>query len=189
MTLLRPYRFERELDRAFQQWLAWLPRWQPPVAPRRTPSCDLCPRFVDAFYLEDLPHGPIHWLLGAIEPLLIEQFARLSAARFPELQRDGHWQVSLNRGIVRVTSTDGYDVDDLLGGDSDAGDVAEPGQLSIRAAADARIELVRVYYGLLEDVTERVTSQKALILAALDEHVEPKIRAMADQLISEVCGV
>ena len=35
--MLRPFRLERELDRAVGQWLDWLPRWEPLTSrPRRS---------------------------------------------------------------------------------------------------------------------------------------------------------
>ncbi len=41
--MLRPYRLERELDRAVAQWLDWLPRWDPASARRRLSPCVTCP--------------------------------------------------------------------------------------------------------------------------------------------------
>src|SRR3954449_5058583 len=112
--MLRPYRFERELDRSVAQWLAWLPRWEPGTLRRRSDVCAVCPRYADELGFDDLPHGPLHALVTSVESLLIEHFLRNASARFPELERDGEWKVWLDRGIVRITAADGREVDELL---------------------------------------------------------------------------
>jgi hypothetical protein len=144
----------------------------------------MCPRFVDALDLQELPHGPLHSLFGALEPLLIDQFTRHAAARFPELHGQGRWQVGLHRGVVRVVSPDGHDVDDFIDAQGDLH--ADEGMISPLEAADARIELIRDYYALFEEAMSRLRSQRQLILRTLDAHVEPKIQAMAEELIAEV---
>ncbi len=188
--MLRPYRFERELDRSVAQWLAWLPRWEPGTLRRRSDVCMVCPRYAEELGLTDLPHGPLHALVTAIDSLLIEHFLRNASARFPELERDGEWKVWLDRGIVRITSSDGREVDELL-------DDSEPetpldallrGGVSPQKAAEARIELVRMYYMLFNSAVNRLASQRSLVLRAVDAYIEPKVQRMAEELVIEVCG-
>jgi hypothetical protein len=188
--MLRPYRFERELDRSIAQWLAWLPRWEPGTLRRRNDVCTICPRYADELGFDDLPHGPLHALVTSVESLLIEHFLRNAAAKFPQLERDGEWKVWLDRGIVRITASDGREVDELL----DDPAVPTPldallhGGVSAAQAAEARVELVRVYYGLFNSAVNRLHSQRTVVLRAVDAHVEPKIQRMAEELVSEVCG-
>ena len=188
--MLRPYRFERELDRSVAQWLAWLPRWEPGTLRRRSDVCTVCPRYAEELGLDELPHGPLHALVTSIESLLIEHFLRNAAARFPELERDGEWKVWLDRGIVRITASDGREVDELL-------DDSEPetpldallrGGVTPAKAAEARIELVRMYYSLFNAAVNRLGSQRTVVIRAVDSYIEPKIQRMAEELVSEVCG-
>ncbi len=188
--MLRPYRFERELDRSVAQWLAWLPRWEPGTLRRRSDVCAVCPRYAEELGLTELPHGPLHALVTSIESLLIEHFLRNAAARFPELERDGEWKVWLDRGIVRITASDGREVDQLLDETEHEApiDALLRGGVSPTKAAEARIELVRMYYGLFNSAVNRLGSQKTVVIQAVDSYIEPKIQRMAEELVSEVCG-
>jgi hypothetical protein len=188
--MLRPYRFERELDRSIAQWLAWLPRWEPGTLRRRNDVCTICPRYADELGLDDLPHGPLHALVTSVESLLIEHFLRNAAAKFPELERDGEWKVWLDRGIVRITASDGREVDELLGDGEPTTplDALLHGSVTPAQAAEARVELVRLYYGLFHAAVNRLGSQRTVVLRAVDAYIEPKIQRMAEELVSEVCG-
>jgi hypothetical protein len=188
--VLRPYRFERELDRSVAQWLAWLPRWEPGSLRRRSEVCTVCPRYADELGFDDLPHGPLHALVTSVESLLIEQFLRNAAARFPELERDGEWKVWLERGVVRVTATDGRDVDDFLDQFDPMGTVSiqATGTVTAVHAAQARVELVRLYYSLFNSAVSRLHGQRTVVLRAVGAYIEPKVQRMADELVAEVCG-
>lgn len=188
--MLRPYRFERELDRSVAQWLAWLPRWEPGTLRRRSDVCTVCPRYADELGFDDLPHGPLHALVTSVESLLIEHFLRNASARFPELERDGEWKVWLDRGIVRITAADGREVDELLDDPAPTTplDALLHGGVSPAQAAEARVELVRLYYSLFNSAVNRLGNQRTVVLRAVDAYIEPKIRRMADELVSEVCG-
>ncbi|HEY8591009.1 MAG TPA: hypothetical protein VIL55_15795 [Naasia sp.] len=187
MSVLRPYRFERELDRSIAQWLAWLPRWEPASARRRGEICSVCPRWADELGFPELPHGPLHALVTSTESLLIEHFLRSASARFPELERGGEWKVWLERGIVRVTSKDGRDVDEFLDMQGEAG-ASVLGSVSAAQAAAARVELVRVYFALFNSAVARLSGQKSVVTRAVGAYVEPKVQKMADDLVAEICG-
>ncbi|MCU1437710.1 MAG: hypothetical protein JWP66_797 [Naasia sp.] len=188
MSVLRPYRFERELDRSIAQWLAWLPRWEPASARRRGELCAVCPRWADELGFPELPHGPLHALVTSTESLLIEHFLRNAAARFPELEHGGEWRVWLERGVVRITSKDGRDVDDHLDMQGTGETFAFTGTVTAGQAAAARIELVRVYFTLFNSAVARLSGQKSVVARAIGVYVEPKIQRMADELVAEVCG-
>src|SRR3954447_23560334 len=147
-VMLRPYRFERDLDRSVAQWLAWLPRWEPGTLRRRSDVCPVCPRYAQELGLDGLPHGPLHALVTSVESLLIEHFLRNATARFPDLERDGAWKVWLDRGIVRITAADGREVDELLHEPerSTPLDALLSGAVSPAQVAESRVELVRMYY-------------------------------------------
>src|SRR3954462_9837205 len=85
--MLRPYRLERELDRAVAQWLAWLPRWDPAAVRRRDPLFPPCPPSAAALDLRDVPHGVPHALVVSIDGLITEHIRR-SLALEPFLPQD-----------------------------------------------------------------------------------------------------
>lgn len=188
MSVLRPYRLERELDRSVSQWLAWLPRWEPGTARRRGELCPVCPRYADELGLGDLPHGPLHALVASVESLIIEHFLRSAAARFPELERSGDWKVWLDRGVVRLTSSTGQNLDDLLDQEELETTSLAAGRVSPSQAAEARIELVRIYFGLFDSAVSRLATQRVTIIRAVSAYVEPKVQRMVDELVADVCG-
>ncbi|MDQ1531866.1 MAG: hypothetical protein QOE37_1971 [Microbacteriaceae bacterium] len=85
--MLRPYRLERELDRAVAQWLAWLPRWDPAAARKRERLCPVCPNWARELDLEDVPHGALHALTTSIDALITEHIRR-SLSLEPFLPQD-----------------------------------------------------------------------------------------------------
>jgi hypothetical protein len=85
--MLRPYRLERELDRAVAQWLAWLPRWDPAAARRRDGLCPACPGWAEELDLTGVPHGALHALVTALDGLVTEHVRR-SLALQPFLGHD-----------------------------------------------------------------------------------------------------
>lgn len=85
--MLRPYRLERELDRAVAQWLAWLPRWDPAAMRKRERLCPVCPVWAAELGLEDVPHGVLHALTVSIDGLITEHIRR-SLALEPFLPQD-----------------------------------------------------------------------------------------------------
>ena len=74
--MLRPYRLEREVDRAIAQWLAWLPRWDPATMRRRDRLCPVCPPWAAELGLVDVPHGVVHALVVSIDGLITEHIRR-----------------------------------------------------------------------------------------------------------------
>ncbi|MFD1714769.1 hypothetical protein ACFSBZ_09830 [Amnibacterium flavum] len=191
MSILRPYRLERELDSAFYHWLAWLPQWTPATTRRRGNICAQCPRFVDALGLDEIPHGPLHGLFGAVETLLAQQFDREVSAQFPALRARGEWVVGVEAGVVRVFTSQGESLDTVLERAEHGGHgllQPVPTWVNPEEAADARIALIRSYWSLFEAAVARLGVHKSLILRAIDAHVEPKVRRLADELVAEVCG-
>lgn len=189
MSILRPYRLERELDSAFYHWLAWLPQWSPSMSRRRgTAVCAHCPRFIDALGLDEIPHGPLHGLFGAVETLLAQQFDREVSAQFPALRARGEWVVAVDAGVVRVATSQGESLDTVLERREHGLLQSVPTWVNPEEAADARIALIRSYWSLFEAAVARLGVQKSLILRAIDAHVEPKVRRLADELVVEVCG-
>jgi hypothetical protein len=77
--MLRPYRLERELDRAVAQWLDWLPRWDPAGARRRLQPCATCPSWAVELDLVDVPHGALHALTTSIDAVITEHVRRALA--------------------------------------------------------------------------------------------------------------
>ncbi|BDI23922.1 hypothetical protein [Herbiconiux sp. L3-i23] len=188
MSVLRPYRLERELDSAFYHWLAWLPQWQPDSLRPRQSTCARCPRYVDALGLDELPHAPLHGLFGAVELLVAQQFDREVDAQFPGLRAGGDWTVGVHHGVVHVANRDGESLDIVLERQERSVALDVPTWVSADEAADARVTLVRSYWSLFEAAVARLGLQRSLILRAVDAHVEPKVRRLADELIAEVCG-
>jgi hypothetical protein len=74
--MLRPYRLERDLDRAVAQWLAWLPRWDPAGTRRRNGICPVCPVWAGELGFEDVPHGALHALVTSLDGLITEHVRR-----------------------------------------------------------------------------------------------------------------
>jgi hypothetical protein len=74
--MLRPYRLERELDRAVSQWLDWLPRWDPATARRRLAPCTTCPAWAIELGFEEVPHGALHALTTSLEAVITEHVRR-----------------------------------------------------------------------------------------------------------------
>ena len=74
--MLRPYRLERELDRAIAQWLDWLPRWDPSTARRRLSPCVTCPTWAGELGFEDVPHGALHALSTSLDAVITEHVRR-----------------------------------------------------------------------------------------------------------------
>ena len=74
--MLRPYRLERELDRAVAQWLDWLPRWDPATTRRRLQPCATCPSWAVELDLADVPHGALHALTTSIDAVITEHVRR-----------------------------------------------------------------------------------------------------------------
>lgn len=85
--MLRPYRLERELDRAVAQWLAWLPRWDPAESRRRDGICRVCPDWAGELGFEEVPHGALHALVTSLEGLITEHVRR-SVALEPFLAQE-----------------------------------------------------------------------------------------------------
>lgn len=77
--MLRPYRLERELDRAVTQWLDWLPRWDPATARRRLSPCTTCPSYAIELGFEEVPHGALHALTTSLEAVITEHVRRAVA--------------------------------------------------------------------------------------------------------------
>ena len=74
--MLRPYRLEREIERAVTQWLDWLPRWDPATARRRLSPCTTCPTWAQELQLEDVPHGALHALTTSLDGVITEHVRR-----------------------------------------------------------------------------------------------------------------
>lgn len=74
--MLRPYRLERELDRAVTQWLDWLPRWDPATARRRLSPCAACPSWAVELGFEEVPHGALHALTTSLDAVITEHVRR-----------------------------------------------------------------------------------------------------------------
>lgn len=74
--MLRPYRLERELDRAIAQWLDWLPRWDPATARRRLSPCVACPDWATELGFEEVPHGALHALVTSLDAVITEHVRR-----------------------------------------------------------------------------------------------------------------
>jgi hypothetical protein len=74
--MLRPYRLERELDRAVTQWLDWLPRWDPSTARRRLSPCAACPSWAVELGFEEVPHGALHALTTSLDAVITEHVRR-----------------------------------------------------------------------------------------------------------------
>jgi hypothetical protein len=74
--MLRPYRLERELDRAIGQWLDWLPRWDPATARRRLTPCSACPSWAIELGFEEVPHGALHALTTSLDAVVTEHVRR-----------------------------------------------------------------------------------------------------------------
>ena len=74
--MLRPYRLERELDRAVAQWLDWLPRWDPATARRRLSPCVTCPGWAEELGFEEVPHGALHALTTSLDAVITEHVRR-----------------------------------------------------------------------------------------------------------------
>jgi len=187
--VLRPYRFERELDRSVQQWLGWLPRWEPGTLRRPARICDSCPRYARPLGLDSIPHGPLHALVTSVEALVAEQFVRTGAARFPDLE-NAQWKVWLDGGAVRVTSRSGQDVDCFLPGSASPADRPEEarGAVTPAQAVLARAELTVLHQELVHAAISRLLAQRQTVLLAVATHVEPVIQRMADELVAEICG-
>jgi len=99
--MLRPYRLERELDRAVAQWLAWLPRWDPATMRRRERLCPVCPVWGTELGLDDVPHGVLHALVVSIDGLITEHIRR-SLSLEPFLPQD---EVDAMRMQLRADAT------------------------------------------------------------------------------------
>jgi hypothetical protein len=74
--MLRPYRLERELDRAISQWLDWLPRWDPATTRRRLSPCVACPSWSIELGLDEVPHGALHALTTSLDAVITEHVRR-----------------------------------------------------------------------------------------------------------------
>ena len=77
--MLRPYRLERELDRAVAQWLDWLPRWDPATTRRRLQLCVSCPSWAEELNLTEVPHGALHALTTSVDAVITEHIRRALA--------------------------------------------------------------------------------------------------------------
>ena len=170
--MLRSQRLERELDRAVTQWLDWLPRWDPSVLRRSSPLCAECPAWVAALSLDGVPHGAVHALVTSLDALVAEHFTRCAAAWFPALALNDEVKVWIAGGTVRIARSDGLIFQDL----SDSPELA-----------DTATDLARMHDQIRQDAYVWVHRSRGSILAVLDEAVEPKIRRMADSLVSEIC--
>lgn len=74
--MLRPYRLERELDRAVAGWLDWLPRWDPATARRRLSPCVTCPVWSAELGFDEVPHGALHALTTSLDAVITEHVRR-----------------------------------------------------------------------------------------------------------------
>lgn len=74
--MLRPYRLERELDRAVSQWVDWLPRWDPSTVRRRLSPCASCPAWAQELQFEEVPHGALHALTTSLDAVVTEHVRR-----------------------------------------------------------------------------------------------------------------
>ena len=186
--MLRPYRLERELDRVVAQWLAWLPRWEPSEVQPRGRLCTRCPAWVYGLELAEAPHAAVHALVCSIDSVVAAHFHRSVAIRFPDLADGGPWQVVIESGVVRVLTADGRSVEGLAQDAvswSPAG--ARPiGALTAGEAAAARAELGELHAGVVSDAMGRVIRQRASIALVLETVVEPKVRALAEDLLVEL---
>lgn len=186
--MLRPYRLERELDRAVSQWLDWLPRWEPAAVRPRGRLCARCPGWVHGLGLGDAPHGAIHALVASIDSVVAEHFHRSASARFPALTEGGLWQVVLESGVVRVLTSDGRSVEGLpLGAvPLDPASGIPLGTITAGEAAAARAELADLHGDIVVEAMTRVARQRASIALVLETVVEPKVMALAENLLEEL---
>ncbi len=187
MSALRPYRLERELDSAFYHWLAWLPSWVPAFGRRRYSACDVCPLYIDALGLHEIPHAPLHSLFGAVETLISHQFDREVDALFPDFRGSGEWEVSIAGGEVHIETPEGHSLEAVLAASGLTGGERPLAVVTPERAAQVQIALERTHWALFEISVARLGVQKQLILRAIDAHVEPKVRELADALVAEVC--
>ena len=102
--MLRPYRLEREVERAVGQWLDWLPRWDPATARRRLHPCATCPRWAAELQLEDVPHGALHALTTSLDGVITEHVRRSLALQptMPEEDVDALRERWRGEAITRV---------------------------------------------------------------------------------------
>jgi hypothetical protein len=61
-------------DRAFGEWLAWLPRWWPGQHDS-VDICEICLVYVRRTGLDHLPHGVLHRLVDAVEEAIDRETA------------------------------------------------------------------------------------------------------------------
>ena len=169
--MLRPYRLERELDRAVVQWLDWLPRWEPAMTrPKRSAVCPVCPLWVDGLQLLEVPHGAMHALVTALHALVDEHFSRQVASTFPRFTESGGWRLAIRSAEVEVLAP------------------ADAPEATDEASAHLETELTRMHERLLHDAVARVGLQRLAIVGVLESVVEPKVQALADLMIAEVFG-
>jgi hypothetical protein len=169
--MLRSQRLERELDRAVAQWLDWLPRWDPSILRRTSPICSDCPAWIAALSLDGVPHGAMHALVTSLDALVAEHFTRCAAAWFPALALNDDVKVWIADGVVRIARADGLIFQDL----SDSAELA-----------DTATDLTRMHEQIRQDAYVWVHRSRGSILAVLEEAVEPKIRRMTEDLLSEI---
>lgn len=182
--MLRPFRLERELDRAVAQWLGWLPRWDPMASPGRTGVCASCLRWTEPLGLESVPHGPVHALVTSVDALVTGYFHRCAEAQYPGI---GHtWRVTLDDGEVCIApAAPSAVLSDTEAAEATEADGATP-HLTVAEAFVARMDLTRLYESIVEEAAVRIRTHRDDMLHLIGITVERRVQRMVDELSADL---
>lgn len=162
----------REVDALATQWLSQLGKWRPFAEGADRTICGVCIRYAEQLQLDETPHSMLHPLAEAIDDRVMGCFHSIATERYGHLAELG-WSLDVIDGIVRVVppgTSIFFDEDEVA---------AEAG--------DLRFDLTELYSELLGTAATAMLRRHRTIARAVRATVEPRVQALADQLIREVC--
>lgn len=157
--MFRSARLEREIDRAVDDWLRWLARWDPIAVRRRRNPCEACPRWAIELEFENLPHSVLHALVVPVAASVDDCFERSARTRFPDLAS----------------------VEDRRQPSGETARAVPP-----EAQHAVEIDLAILYGRVRHTALQCINARRGAIQPVLEVHVEPKVQWLADQLLIEI---
>ncbi len=162
---------EREVGTLIVQWLDRLTEWRPFESPPDDQVCLACFHYGAQLHLSETPHTMLHPLIGSVDDLVSNCFLIVAGERHAALVERG-WTIAIRNGVVLVGTP-------ASAVPPDGSEAPETTELSTH--------LNRLHTELLGRAIRIVGQHHADITAAVQATVEPVVRRMAAQLITEIC--
>jgi hypothetical protein len=180
-------RLERAVERLTVDWLRGVRDWTPFAAgDGRRSVCAICLRYAERFQLDETPHELLHALAAPVDALIRSAFTAAATERYGDLEEEGWW-FGVEDGLVRVCTPAGSPVVDVLPSFGDR--VPGADEVAETRGAGVRLELILIHAELVGSAVGGVLSRHPVLVRAVRDSVEPRLRSLSEQLLAEICEV